>query len=135
MSEKIGMYTEDEILKHLTEGEGRSFLGRSMYDAIFDKIHALITENQQLKEEVKGIREERDYLFNKTSVENKYLQQERDLYKEVIEEVREEFKKSLYFFEQVITEDNEMGLRKTEYKLVNSDKLLQILDKTTKENK
>ena len=47
---KIGMYTEDEILEHLTEGEGRGFLGRSMYDAIFDKIHALITENQQLKD-------------------------------------------------------------------------------------
>ena len=46
---KIGRYTEDEILEHLTEGEGRGFLGRSMYDAIFDKIHALITENEQLK--------------------------------------------------------------------------------------
>ena len=48
---KIGMYTEDEILEHLTEGEGRGFLGRSMYDAIFDKIHALKTENEQLKQE------------------------------------------------------------------------------------
>ena len=51
MNEKIGMYTEDEILEHLTEGEGRGFLGRSMYDAIFDKIHALKTENKQLKQE------------------------------------------------------------------------------------
>ena len=51
VNEKIGMYTEDEILEHLTEGEGRSFLGRSMYDAIFDKIHALKTENEQLKQE------------------------------------------------------------------------------------
>ena len=51
MNDKIGMYTEDEILEHLTEGEGRSFLGRSMYDAIFDKIHALKTENEQLKQE------------------------------------------------------------------------------------
>ena len=51
MNEKIGIYTEDEILKHLTEGEGRGFLGRSMYDAIFDKIHALKTENKQLKQE------------------------------------------------------------------------------------
>ena len=51
MNEKIGMYTEDEILEHLTEGEGRGFLGRSMYDAIFDKIHALKTENEQLKQE------------------------------------------------------------------------------------
>lgn len=51
MNEKIGRYTEDEILEHLTEGEGRGFLGRSMYDAIFDKIHALKTENQQLQQE------------------------------------------------------------------------------------
>ena len=51
MNEKIGMYTEDEILEHLTEGEGRGFLGRSMYDAIFDKIHSLKTENEQLKQE------------------------------------------------------------------------------------
>ena len=51
VNEKIGRYTEDEILEHLTEGDGRSFLGRSMYDAIFDKIHALKTENEQLKQE------------------------------------------------------------------------------------
>ena len=51
VNEKIGMYTKDEILEHLTEGEGRGFLGRSMYDAIFDKIHALKTENEQLKQE------------------------------------------------------------------------------------
>ena len=51
MNDKIGMYTEDEILEHLTEGEGRGFLGRSMYDAIFDKIHALKTEKEQLKQE------------------------------------------------------------------------------------
>ena len=51
VNEKIGMYTEDEILEHLTEGEGRGFLGRSMYDAIFDKIHTLKTENEQLKQE------------------------------------------------------------------------------------
>ena len=52
MNEKIGMYTEDEILEHLTEGKGRGFLGRSMYDAIFDKIHALKTENARLKDKI-----------------------------------------------------------------------------------
>ena len=52
VNEKIGMYTEDEILEHLTEGEGRGFLGRSMYDAIFDKIHALKTENARLKDKI-----------------------------------------------------------------------------------
>lgn len=50
MELKIGMYTEDEIFEYMTDCEG-SMLGRSMYDAIFDKIHALITENEQLKEE------------------------------------------------------------------------------------
>ena len=57
MNEKIGMYTEDEILEHLTEGEGRGFLGRSMYDAIFDKIHALKTENEQLQQQNKKYKE------------------------------------------------------------------------------
>ena len=60
MNEKIGMYTEDEILEHLTEGEGRGFLGRSMYDAIFDKIHALKTENEQLKQENERLKDKID---------------------------------------------------------------------------
>ena len=89
---KIGMYTEDEILEYLTEGEGRGFLGRSMYDAIFDKIHTLITEDEQLKEKIKGIQEERDYLFNKSSIENKYLVQENQKYKEVIDKAIEYIK-------------------------------------------
>ena len=48
---KIGMYTENEIFKYMTEQEG-GMLGRSMYDAVFNKIHNLITENQQLKEDI-----------------------------------------------------------------------------------
>ena len=47
---KIGMYTEDEIFQYMTEQEG-GMLGRSMYDAIFDKMHALITETEQLKKD------------------------------------------------------------------------------------
>lgn len=47
---KIGMYTEHEIFEFMTDEGG--FLGRSMYDAIFDKIHALITENQQLEDRI-----------------------------------------------------------------------------------
>ena len=60
VNEKIGIYTEDEILEHLAEGEGRSFLGRSMYDAIFDKIHALKTENEQLKQENSRLKDKID---------------------------------------------------------------------------
>ncbi len=46
MNEKIGMYTKDEILEYMTDCEG-AFLGRSMYDAIFEKIDGL---QQQLKD-------------------------------------------------------------------------------------
>ena len=69
MNEKIGMYTEDEILEHLTEGEGRGFLGRSMYDAIFYKIHALKTENEQLKQENLRLKE----MFIQNGVKQKML--------------------------------------------------------------
>lgn len=60
--------SDDEILEHLTEGEGRGFLGRSMYDAIFDKIHALKTENEQLKDNWNKLKEwvnkQYDYYMN-----------------------------------------------------------------------
>ena len=81
MNEKIGMYTEDEILEHLTEGEGRGFLGRSMYDAIFDKMHALKTENEQLQQENKKykevIKKATEYIESK---EYEYGDEEQDNY-------------------------------------------------------
>ena len=70
VNEKIGMYTEDEILEHLTEGEGRGFLGRSMYDAIFDKIHALKTEKEQLKQENAQLK---DKIEKATNFVDKYM--------------------------------------------------------------
>ena len=54
---KIGMYTEDEIFQYMTEQEGGMF-GRSMYDAIFDKIHTQITEIEQLKNENQQLKEQ-----------------------------------------------------------------------------
>ena len=65
VNEKIGRYTEDEILEHLTEGEGRGFLGRSMYDAIFDKIHALKTENEQLQQEKARLKDKENKIIKK----------------------------------------------------------------------
>ena len=54
---KIGTYTEDEIFNYMTEQEG-GMLGRSMYDAIFDKIHAQITEIEQLKNKNQQLKEQ-----------------------------------------------------------------------------
>lgn len=47
---KIGMYTENDYFELFKE---HNFLGRSMCDAIFDKIHAQITEIEQLKSDLK----------------------------------------------------------------------------------
>ena len=115
MNEKIGMYTEDEILEHLTEGEGRGFLGRSMYDAIFDKIHALKTENEKLKQENARLKE------NNMSMQEEMARtwEKADLYKEVIEEVRE-------YIEDWLFDAGGNGASMT-YEDINE--LLQILDK------
>lgn len=51
---KIGRYTKEEIFQYMTDVEG-SMLGRSMYDAIFNTIHALITERDQLKKDKKTL--------------------------------------------------------------------------------
>ena len=83
MNEKIGMYTEDEILEHLTEGEGRGFLGRSMYDAIFDKIHALKTENEQLKDNWNKLKEYLNYKSERAVGEDEYV------YDEIYNEMQE----------------------------------------------
>ena len=44
---KVGMYSTDEILEFMTEGEGSSFLGRSMFDAMYfeiERLHSIIKE-------------------------------------------------------------------------------------------
>ena len=59
--EKIGLYTEDEIFEYMTNCEG-SFLGRSMYDAIFEKIHTQKQENKQLQQENQSLKKENKIL-------------------------------------------------------------------------
>ena len=39
MQMKIGSYEDKEILEQLTKGDGNSFIGRSMYDAIINKLN------------------------------------------------------------------------------------------------
>ena len=74
---KIGMYTEDEIFNYMTNCEG-SMLGGSMYDAIFDKIYALITENEQ---------QEKDIVKYKSLYENE--KDHTDTLKRIIKKVEE----------------------------------------------
>ena len=70
MSEKIGKYTEDEIFEYMAGENGVKFLGRSMYDAIFDKIHALKTEKEQLKQENAQLK---DKIEKATNFVDKYM--------------------------------------------------------------
>ena len=55
--DKIGMYKIDEILEFMTEGEGRGFLGRSMFDAMYfeiERLNNIINELEKyLKENIK----------------------------------------------------------------------------------
>ena len=61
------MYSDEEILEHLTEGEGRGFLGRSMYDAIIGEIEQL-TISLQAQEELTIS------WYNKTKQQNKEIE-------------------------------------------------------------
>ena len=61
------MYSDEEILEHLTEGEGRGFLGRSMYDAIIGEIEQL-TISLQAQEELTTS------WYNKTKQQNKEIE-------------------------------------------------------------
>lgn len=113
---KIGMYTENEIFEYLTTGEG-SMLGRSMYDAIFDKIHALITENQQLKEKLEATKE----------VATEHLKNEIKL-KSTLEEIREYIRSCCNMDVKIVNlhfdnAQNEMSADQV-------DDLLQIIDKS-----
>ena len=59
---------------------------------IFKYIQELEQENKQLKDKLKGVQEERDYLFNKQSIENKYLTKENNQLKEKIKIKQDDFK-------------------------------------------
>jgi hypothetical protein len=52
---KIGNYTDDEILEFMTEGEGRGFLGRSMFDAMYfeiERLNNIINESNKMIEKI-----------------------------------------------------------------------------------
>ena len=90
----------------------------NVYDIpiVVEQLNKLEQENKQLKDKLKGVQEERDYLFNKQSIENKYLALENKQLKEVIEEVRG------YILNHELVEE------KDNY-VLNGKELLQILDK------
>ena len=74
------MYNDEEILEHLTEGEGRGFLGRSMYDAIIGEIEQL-TISLQAQEELTIS------WYNKAKQQNKEIERLNNIIKEVREKL------------------------------------------------
>ena len=98
-----------------------------MYDAIFDKIHALITENQQLKDRIKTYEEPEDltlmFMYCDEKAKDKIKQ-----YKSVLDEIREVINKMIYqgYIDdeiQYFATGNKSGFG------IRANVLLQILDK------
>ena len=81
---KIGRYTEEEIFQYMTDVEG-SMLGRSMYDAIFNTIHALITEKNQLKKDNETL--QKTLQNSEKNAEN--LQRELDIKNEALKLIKD----------------------------------------------
>ena len=115
---KIGMYTENDYFELFGE---HNFLGRSMYDAIFDKIHALITENEQLK-----------INCNIGNDNLKFYKKQLDLYKSVIDE-------AIYHIRNCCNMDSKFvnlhfDYAQNEMSANQVDDLLEILDKVKENN-
>lgn len=76
IQEKCAKQFEEELEKSFNKTLGVSA------KTLHNKIEQLEQENQQLKEKIEGIQEERDYLFNKLSFENQQLKDELEWYKQ-----------------------------------------------------
>lgn len=74
--ERIGMYSTDEILEFMTDGEGKGFLGRSMFDAMYFKIEELENQLQQ-KENI--IKEVREYIEKASYLQGNKILEEKEL--------------------------------------------------------
>ena len=113
---------KEDYFKYYIQGSDHYLIPRDIFEELFNEMNNWKEENQQLKEE-------NDYYFKKNielSTLNTSLRSDRDLYKEVIEEVREYVNTKLRDVNLTYGIDNEF---REEY-----DDLLQILDKV-KENK
>lgn len=131
MNEKERLQLENELLLTCSKAQAINKYIDELEES--SKLSELWCKSQQENKILRENAEHNDKVVDDVNWKNRLLKQENQQLKEVIEEVREEFKKSLWFFEQLIDENNQMGFRKTEYKLVNSDNLLKILDKGVKD--
>lgn len=97
------MYSDEEILEHLTEGEGRGFLGRSMYDAIIGEIEQL-TISLQAQEELTTS------WYNKTKQQNDEIERLNNIIDkiELALELNIEDLKDNYEMQSRIDEDKEI---------------------------
>lgn len=122
---KIGRYTEEEIFQYMTDVEG-SMLGRSMYDAIFNTIHALITEKNQLKKD-------NETLQNSLQTQCQSLQSQVNYLRRSVERKEEQYVLAQSKIDEAIefTKDHIFqidGDKDFEY-------LLQILERTDKDER
>lgn len=67
-------------------------------------IYQLQQENQKLKEKINGVYEERDYLYNKTTTESKYIIQQ---LKDNWNKLKKYAEENLYFYSGYQGEDRE----------------------------
>lgn len=125
---KIGRYTEEEIFQYMTDVEG-SMLGRSMYDAIFGTIHALITEKNRLKKDNETL-QKHCRTAEKLQRENKSLKDQVTYLRRSVEKKEEQYVLAQSKIDEAIefTKDHIFqidGDKDFEY-------LLQILERTDK---
>lgn len=67
--------------------KGTIEMSNEYYNLVEERMARLINKNKQLKDKLKGVQEERDYLFNKQSIENKHLALENKQLKDKIKQL------------------------------------------------
>ena len=143
---KIGRYTEEEIFQYLA-GENGSALGRSMYDAIFDFIHALITEKNQLKKDNETLQNSLQTQCQSLQSQVNYLRRSIERKEEQIADWQSDYvsaqskiDETIEFIKEHITETEYQYVYSKKIKVIetlelNNEellKLLQILERTDK---
>ena len=105
------------LIEHFNNG------GNDFNATDIEAIKYLLKENKELKKQLEGVREEREYLYNKLNIQNKYLAEENSkLYKQ-----QKGFIKYLEEPIKLIKQGNPINI--SEYTSAKLDTLKEILQK------